>query len=941
MDRFSPTPTLTLLLLLPLLALAACSTDNRDPDFSVGFEKFTLDNGLEVIFHTDHSDPVTAVAITFHVGSARELPGRTGFAHMFEHLLFLDSENLGYGGLDQLSSRVGGAGANGSTSRDRTNYFQTVPNDALEKMIWAESEKLGYFINTVSEAVLEKEKQVVKNEKRQSYDNRPYGHESYVTDKHLYPADHPYSWQVIGSLDDLQAATLEDVVNFYNTWYVPNNATLVIAGDFDTAQARVWVQKYFGEIPRGADIEPLDVRHASLYDDIRLFHEDNFARLPMLTVTWPGVENYHPDSYALDMLSSLLSEGKRSPFYQVIVEEKKLAPDVTMFNGTSEIAGEYTLRVRGFAGTDLNDVRAAVDEAFARFEEQGFTNADLERIKAGRETAFYNRLSSVLGKAFQLAQYNIFAGDPGFITRDLENILAVTPEDVMRVYEQYIKGKPAVSTSFMPRGQADLALEGSVRADVAEEEIVIGAEAEVNPEAEVAFERTPSSFDRSVEPPFGPEPELRIPDVWTAELANGLEIYGIVYDEAPIAQFELRLKGGMLLDDPAKVGVASLTAEMMNRGTRNRTPSELEDAIDQLGARIRVSAGAQTFTISGNSLARNFDQTMALVTEMLLEPRWDENEFGLARQQALSSIVQRESNPGSIASDRFSRLVYGDDHILANHPGGTSVTVEAITIDDLKNYYETFISPDVAVFHIVGAVDRNDVLTSLSGLESGWANQPVTFPEYPMAEAPSSPALWFYDVPGASQSQIRFGYPALAETHPDFYAAEVMNFTLGGGGFVSRLMQELREGKGYTYGISSWFSGTDLPGPFMISTGVRANVTLESAALIREIVSDYPSTFTGDDLENTKSNLLKSNARAFETPGAKLAMLRNMSSYGWPADYVLQQDEVIRAMTVERISELARQYADPDRMHYLIVGDAATQLDRLRSLGIGDPVMLE
>ena len=938
MARFSPTLSL---ILISILTLAACDAGNRESDFSVGFEKFTLDNGLEVIFHNDHSDPVTAVAITFHVGSARELPGRTGFAHMFEHLLFLDSENLGYGGLDRLSSRVGGAGANGSTSRDRTNYFQTVPNDALEKMIWAEAEKLGFFINTVSEAVLEKEKQVVKNEKRQGVDNRPYGHERYVTDKHLYPADHPYSWQVIGSLDDLQAATLEDVVNFYNTWYVPNNATLVIAGDFDSAQAREWVEKYFGEIPRGADIEPLEVRHASLDNDIRLFHEDNFARLPQLTVTWPGVENYHPDSYALDMLSSLLTDGKRTPFYQVIVEEKKLAPGVSMYNSTSEIAGQYTLSIRAFAGTDLNDVRAAVDEAFARFEEQGFTTADLDRIKAGRETAFYNRLTSVLGKAFQFAQYNIFAGDPGFITRDLENILAVTTDDVMRVYEQYIKGKPTVSTSFVPRGQADLALAGSVRADVVEEEIVIGAEAEVNPEAEVAFERTPSSFDRSMEPPFGPEPELRIPGVWTTELANGLGVYSIGYDEVPIVQFELRLKGGMLLDDPSKVGVATLTAEMMNRGTRNRTPSELEDAIDQLGSRIRVSAGAQTFTISGNSLARNYDQTMALVTEMLLEPRWDESEFALARQQALSAISQRESNPGSIASEQFSRLVYGDDHILANHPGGTAETVEAITIDDLKNYYESFISPDVAVFHTVGAVDRKEVLTSLSALEKRWTNLPVTFPEYPIAEAPASPALWFYDVPGASQSQIRFGYPALAETHPDFYAAEVMNFTLGGGGFVSRLMQELREGKGYTYGISSWFSGTDLPGPFMISTGVRANVTLESAELIRQIVGDYPSTFTEDDLVNTKSNLLKSNARAFETPGAKLAMLRNMSAYGWPADYVLQQEEVIRGMTVERIRELARQYTDPVRMHYLIAGDAATQFERLRALGLGDPVMLE
>ncbi|MGF1669712.1 MAG: M16 family metallopeptidase, partial [Balneolaceae bacterium] len=271
-----------LIFLFSLLALfGAISCDSSEVDsFSVDYEKFTLDNGLDVIFHKDYSDPVVAVALTFHVGSAREKEGKTGFAHLFEHLLFLESENLGPGGLDEMSSRIGGSGANGSTSRDRTNYFQTVPNDALEKMIWAEADKMGFFINTVTEAVLEKEKQVVKNEKRQSVDNAPYGHANFVIDKNLYPEGHPYSWQVIGSLDDLQAATLDDVKEFYRNWYVPNNATLVIAGNFDSGQAREWVHKYFDEIPRGNEIEPLEKEPAVLAETKKLFHEDNFARLP-------------------------------------------------------------------------------------------------------------------------------------------------------------------------------------------------------------------------------------------------------------------------------------------------------------------------------------------------------------------------------------------------------------------------------------------------------------------------------------------------------------------------------------------------------------------------------------------------------------------------------------------------------------------------------------
>jgi zinc protease len=458
--------------ILLIIAFVVSSCTQKQPEFSVDYEKITLDNGLEVIFHKDDSDPVTAVALTFHVGSAREIEGRTGFAHLFEHLLFLESENLGKGGLDEMSSRIGGSGANGSTSRDRTNYFQTVPNDALEKMIWAEADKLGYFINTVTEAVLAKEKQVVKNEKRQGVDNQPYGHASYVVDKNLYPEGHPYSWQVIGSLEDLQNATLQDVKDFYNRWYVPNNATLVIAGDFDTEQAKEWVRKYFDEIPRGEEIEPLTDQPVSLDETEKLYYEDNFARLPELRIVWPGVDLYNEDAYALDILTQLLSEGKKAPLYKVLVEEKELTSTVFMRSGNSEIAGEITLITRAYPGTNLNDVESAVSEAFTRFEEDGFTNDDLNRIKAGIETDFYNGLSSVLGKAFQLAQYNIFANDPGYINEDIQKTLAVTKEDVMQVYEEYIKGQPFVATSFVPQGQNKLALENSAPAEVEEEQIV-------------------------------------------------------------------------------------------------------------------------------------------------------------------------------------------------------------------------------------------------------------------------------------------------------------------------------------------------------------------------------------------------------------------------------------------------------------------------------------
>lgn len=925
-----------------LLAAASCQTKQEEPkaDFNVDYEKFELDNGLDVVFHVDKSDPVVAVALTAHVGSAREKEGRTGFAHLFEHLLFLESENLGKGGLDKLSARVGGSGANGSTSRDRTNYFQTVPNDALEKMLWAEADKLGYFINTVTDPVLAKEKQVVKNEKRQSYDNRPYGHTSYVIDKHLYPSDHPYNWQVIGSLEDLQAATLPDVKEFFRRWYVPNNVTLVVSGDFDVEEAKAWVHKYFDEIPRGEEVNNMAPRAGVVSETVKLYHEDNFARLPELTYTWPTVEQYQPDSYALDVLAQYLTNGKKAPFNQVLVEEKKLTSGPRMFNRTSELAGQLQLTVRAYADKDLDEVASAIDEAFAKFEAEGISEKDLDRIKAGQETNFYNSLSSVLGKGFQLAQYNIFADDPGFIKKDIESILAVTTADVKRVYEKYIKGRNYIATSFVPRGQMELALAGSEKAEVVEEAIVQGAEESFDASIQAEYERTPSSFDRRVEPPYGKAPEIQIPAVYEASLSNGLKIYGIENDEVPLVQINMAIDGGQLLEDMDKLGVANLMASLMTKGTATKTPEELEEAIDQLGASINVFAGKESIRVSANTLARNYDATLALMEEILLEPRWDATEFDLAKQRIISQIRQEEANPNAIASNAYDILIYGKDDIRAQNRLGTIETVSNLTIDDLKAYYNAYISPSVTRLHVVGDISENELVKSLSGLSNKWKSKPVKLPELSQPKAPEKSQVYFYDVPDAKQSVLNIGYAAMPATDPDFYPATVMNYILGGGGFASQLTQELREGKGYTYGVRSGFSGNEYDGTFTISSGVRTNVTLESTQLVKEILSNYGPGFTEKDLETTKGFLIKSNARAFETAGAKLNMLENISQYGWSYDYVKEREAIVRGMTVDKIRSLSEKYLDENKMIWLVVGDAKTQLSRMKQLGFGEPVLI-
>ena len=918
-----------------LLVTLACAPGGSGLD--VNYEKYELDNGLDVILHIDRSDPIVAVAMTFHVGSAREVEGRTGFAHLFEHLFFLDSENLGPGGLDRLMTRIGSS-TNGSTNNDRTNYFEVVPNDGLEQTLWAESDKLGFFINTVSESVVNKERQVVKNEKRQSVDNNPYGHTSFVIDQALYPPSHPYSWQVIGSLADLDAATLADVQEFHRNWYGPGNATLVLAGDFDIEQTKEWIEKYFGDIPARPIPSVERPAPVTLSASPRLFHEDNFARVPELRLVWPTVPVYHEDSYALNVLADLLTNGKQTPFYKTIVEEEELAPSVSAFSSNAELAGEFTLSLRAYADTDLDAALEGVHSAFARFEE-GIPASEMERVKAQYETQFYSRLSSVIGKAFQLAQYNIFAPTPGYFEEDLRRTLAVTETQVMRVYETYIKDQHHVATSFVPQGAAELALEESVRAEVVIEPIVQGAEETFVVERGTAITPSSSGFDRSVEPPAGTPPTLTTPTVLGDTLTNGLKVLMIVDRETPLVQFEIRMRGGLLLDDPEKIGVANLLAETMTEGTRTKTPDELEQAIDLLGASISVRSGQQSFVISGSALSRNFAATMDLVEEILLEPRWDEERFALAKQRVRNTLRQRSANPNALATDVFQRLMFGD-HILAKNPLGELSSIDDIEIADLQAYYERALVPSVAAFHIAGAISLDEVQASLEGIAERWEGGDVVFPEAP-AWSEDRAGLYFLDVPNAAQSQLRIGRLALAEPDEEFYPATVMNFRFGGGGFASDLTQVLREGMGYTYGIRSSFAGTHFAGPFGISSGVRSNVTFESLELIKDIMERHGPEFDQEDLDVTKGFLLKANARSFETLGAKLGMLADISAYGFPIDYVLQREEIVRAMTIDRVRELANTHFNSSDMVWLVVGDARTQRGRLAALGLGAPMEID
>lgn len=908
---------------------------------SVTYDKYTLDNGMDVILHVDRSDPVVAINLAVHVGSSREVAGRTGFAHLFEHLLFMDSENLGYGGLDEMNTRIGGEGTNGFTTTDMTQYFQAVPADALEKVIWAEADKVGYFINTVTQQVIDTEKQVVKNEKRQRVDNRPYGHNYYVIGKALYPEDHPYNWQIIGSLDDLDAATLDDVKTFYRRWYVPNNVTLTLTGDFDVDEAKGLIEKYFGEIPIGPEVTPSEPRAAELDETVLLYHEDNFATVPLLTMVWPTVAQYDPDSYALEVLAQYLSVGKRAPLNEVLIDELQLTSSVETFDYPKELAGELYLFVTANSGEDLDSLIPAIDSAFQRFEENGISQEDLDRIKAGYEVRFYSKLQSVLGKAIALGEYNALSGDPEQINSDIGKLQAVTTQDVMRVYRQYLKDRPYVLTSFVPNGELELAVTGSVMADVVEEEVVQGAEQEVAQEKDSRdFERTPSSFDRTIEPDFGEAYVLPTPAVWRERLENGVEVYGIESGETPLVYFSLVLDAGRNRGDTARPAVANLTADLLNKGTASKSTAELEDAIKSLGSSIEVSAGETTTSIRGSSLSRNFEMTMALVEEMLLEPRWDVEEFELLKRKQLNQIDQNAGEPDEISRREAGKLLYPPDNMYSYRPYGTRKKLEAVELADLESFYRENYSPVRARLNVAGDVSAAAVQSATSSLASRWktpGTRPISLPQ---ANAVEHSAIYFYDVPGAKQSVLRIQRPSLSAEDPDYPLADAMNFLLGGI-YTSELMTELRVNRGYTYGIRSSFIGKKDRGLFVIGSSVRANVTSESLQLIRDIVANYGPGFSEEDLEVLKSAVLRGQALKNETLSSKLDVVDSISTYGYPDDFQARNAARVEVMSLNEFQSLADRYLRPDAMQYIVVGDAATQAGRLGELGFGEPVMLE
>lgn len=891
----------------------------------IPYQKYQLANGLTVVLSPDKSDPLVHVDVTYHVGSAREQLGKSGFAHFFEHMMFQGSENVADEQHFKVVTESGGT-LNGTTNTDRTNYFQTVPNNQLEKMLWLEADRMGFLLPAVTEEAFEVQRETVKNERGQRVDNRPYGRVWERVGQAMYPADHPYSWPVIGWMDDLNRGTVADLRQFFQRWYGPNNATLTIGGDFDVAQTLAWVNQYFGSIPRGPEVVDADKAPAVLDADRYISMEDK-VHLPLLYIGIPTVYARHEDEAALDLLAKIIGGGKTSIFYKNLVENG-FAVQANVSHPCRELACELSVVAvaNPAKGADLATIEKIVRESVAEFEQRGVTEADLQKAKIANEASTLFGLQSVKGKVSTLAYNQTFFGQPDLTAEDLQRYNNVTAADVQRVFEQYVKGKPAVIMSVVPEGQTQLiaAEDNWQPAPITPDMTGLGMDP--NPKA------VTDNFDRSKVPSAGENPAIDMPTLWRQSLANGIKVIGTQSTETPTTELLISLDGGERLLTADKVGLASLTAAMMAESTEKYSTSEFAQELEKLGSTISVSTSAGRSYVSVSALTRNLDATMALLQQRLWHNAFNEADFTRVKERHLQGLKQSQSRPQWLASAAWSKLTFGADNALGYTSQGTLESVQALTLEDVKAFYQQQFRAGNAAIVVVSDLEQQPLTQSLAFLGK-W--QGAKTPLVPIAKMPTiEPKIYLLDKPGAAQSVIRIGKHSMPyDATGEYFKAGLMNYPLGGA-FNSRINLNLREDKGYTYGARAYFSGGKEFGQFIASADVRADST---AASVQEFISEIKRYREGgisaDELTFMKASISQRDALKFETPNQKARFLGTILRYDLSDNYVAEQAKIIADVTAEELNQIAEKELDLSQMAILVVGDKASNLESLQQLG--------
>ncbi len=894
------TPALKLLTLL-LLATATGLFAQTLPE--IQFEKYELPNGLNVILHEDHSIPVVTVNTWYHVGSKNEKPGRTGFAHLYEHLMFEGSEhhNSDYG---KEIEKIGGSD-NASTSEDRTNYFETVPSNYLETALWLESDRLGFFLPTMTQEKLDLQRDVVKNERRQRIDNQPYSKAYELTLDAIYPDEHPYSWPIIGSMEDLSAASLEDVKDFFRTFYVPNNASLCISGDFDPVQTKQWVEKYFGAIPPGAPIDRIDQWVPQL-DGIKRVEAEDRVSLARLHSIWPSPPQYAPGDAELDLFANVLASGKTSRLYKALVYDQQIAQDVSAYQQSNEINGTFNIDVTAKEGHSLEEIERAVDTVLRDVLEKGITPAELKQAQTGYEAGFVRSLQRGAGIADRLNNYNTYLGDPGRFQWDLDRYLKATVADVQKTARQYIDLNRRAFVNIYPMG--DLA---AAQTDI----------------------------QRDAMPSAAAEPSFAPPAIQQATLSNGMALLLVEKHQLPLVQVNYILKSGWASDPADKPGSARLTAELLDEGTKSRSALQIAEQAKAMGASLGTSSSFDGSFVTLNVLKRTLNEGLALMTDVLFNPTFPQEELERQRQMYLGRIQQESRQPGTVAQKTFQRLLYGNSHPYSQPAtgSGTEASINAITRDDLVNFYKAHYFDKHAALVVVGDMTLTEAKDQLEKAFKTWKPMDVPVVDIPPPPAAKGTRIVIVDKPNAPQSVIIAGHAGVKRSDPNYDALQVVNNAFGGQ-FGSRLNMNLREQKGYTYGAGSGFGARRGEGPFVMSAQVKTDVTDESVSeMIKELqLLAGTKPLTENELRESKDNLIKGYPQDFETYNALAGQLNQIALMDLPLDewsgYVAKVSAVDNAMA----ARLANEYLHPADLLIVVVGDRAKIEDDLRKLKVGE-----
>ena len=911
---------------LPLLPAAAQSAV---PD--IAFEQYRLPNGLDVLLHVEHRVPIVHVEVWYKVGSKDEVAGKTGFAHLFEHMMFQGSKHIPEDAYFKYLAQAGASARNGSTGMDRTNYFETLPAAQLELGLWLESSRMGFLLDRSFRETLANQRDVVKNERRQRVENVPLGAVSRLELEALFPLGHPYRHEVIGSMEDLDAASEADVKDFYDRYYAPSNAVLMIAGDIDTAITKGLIEKYFGPIKAGPTIERVPVPTIPPPRAERRLAMEANINLPRGEMVWNTVPVFAPGDADLDLVANVLGEGRSSRLYQRLVHDLKIAQSVSANHMSRLYGGSFEIDYTAMQGHTLAEIERVVDEELDKLHTQPPTPEEIDRAKNHIKTDLLKGMEPLAGLATRLLYYDVFAGNPGYVRQDLERYDAATPE-ILGAWAKKILSKNArVVVHVEPNAKAPIMGRLIKTPTTSKPSAVDGGIAAKPPTAKIASRTSPDAAFRTSLPAPGEKRPFKVPAVKRLRLKNGLSVILAESHKLPLVSVDLILKTGSSANAKDQAGLASLVANMLDEGTKKRTATQIANEVARLGATLNTHASWDATAVSLSVLTDNLDQALPVWADVLLDPAFAKDDVERVVDNLVSSLAQRKDYPPIVAGQVYARALWGEGHPFGWPDTGTQASIKKLGQADLKRFYDTFYAPNNAVLVVTGDITEKQIHSKIEPLLASWKAKKIAPIKLPTIEATNKPRIVLVDKPGAPQSSIRIGLPGIERKNPDYYRALVTNQILGG--TFKRLTMNLRETKGWTYGVSSQFEARRATGPWTVSGEfVAAHTTDAVEEILKEIERLRAEDVTDKELAETKDEIIGAFPARFATASQLASQMTALAVYDLPPTEFDGFIAKIAAVDKAQVRQMARKYFRPDNLLIVVVGDRTSNEAPLRKI---------